>query len=72
MKSLIFLFRAFSFTDFSCARHSKQVFSALAFGKIGRFLASCCLSIGCIARYAPSFCAAICSKTDSKSQEINL
>ncbi len=72
MKNLRFLFRAFSFTDFSCARHSKQVFSALAFGKIGRFSTSCCLSIGYIVHYAPSFCAAICSKTDSKSQEVNL
>ena len=42
------------------------------FRAFGRFSASCCLSIGCIARYAPSFCAAICSKTDSKSLEINL
>ncbi len=38
----------------------------------GRFSVSCCLSIGCTARYMPSFCAAICSKTDSKSLEINL
>ncbi len=44
-------------------------FLFLAFG---RFSASYCLSIGCIASYVPSFCAAICSKTDSKSLEINL
>ncbi len=83
MTNLKFLFRDFSFTDFSCARQSKQAFSALAFEKFSRFSASCCfasqfflglgnvrtsstlhstferLSIGCIARYAPSFCAAI-------------
>jgi hypothetical protein len=34
--------------------------------------ASCCLSFGCIARYAPSFRTAICSTIHSKSQEMNL
>ncbi len=42
------------------------------FLSFGHFSASCCLSVACIARYVPSFCAAICSKTDLKSLEINL
>ena len=33
---------------------------------------SCCLSLGCIARYAPSLRTAICSTIPSKSQEMNL
>ncbi len=34
--------------------------------------ASCCLSLGCIARYAPSLRTAICPAIHSKLQEMNL
>ena len=37
------LFCDFTFTDLSLARKKKQVFSALSFGKVIRFWASCCL-----------------------------
>ena len=42
------------------------------FVAFGFLSASCCLSFGHIARYAPSFCTAICSKQISKSSEMNL
>ena len=44
----------------------------ILFCDFGRFPASCCLSLGHVARYASSFCTAICSKTTPKFQEINL
>ena len=43
----------------------------ILFCDFGRFPASCCLSLGHNARIAPSLCAEICSKIDSKSLEIN-
>ena len=47
------LFCDFSFTDLSWVRQRKQAFSALTIGKVGRFWASCCLSLGHNARIAP-------------------
>ena len=47
------LFSDFSFTDLSWVRQRKQAFSALTIGKVGRFPASYCLSIGHNARIAP-------------------
>ena len=47
------LFCNFSFTDLSWVRQRKQAFSALTIGKVGRFPASGCLSLGHNARIAP-------------------
>ena len=48
------------------------MYNKILFCDFGRFSEYCCLSLGHVARYAPSFCAAIYSKTTPKSQEINL
>ncbi len=49
-----------------------KYFENILFCDFGRFWSSCCLSLGHVARYTASFRSAICSKTNSKSQEINL
>ena len=42
------------------------------FVAFGFLSASCCLSLGHVARYTPSLRTAICSKQISKSSEMNL
>ena len=42
------------------------------FAAFGFLSASCCLSLGHIARYAPSLRTTICTKQIAKSSEMNL
>ena len=48
-----------SLTCLGLGKVQASLASALGFDRFGFLSASCCLSLGLIARYAPSFCTAI-------------
>ena len=60
-----------SLTRLSLGIIQASLASALGFDRFGLSSVSCCLSLGHIARYAPSFRTAIYSMKSPKSQESN-